>query len=260
MKKRISITLTIFGLTLGLGLFRLWLPATTAGDPLPALQGEAALNHLKERRLYASLHEAVAAAPYGFYQELKQSEDWLADNPAQRLRARFTPEGLQVEAEGDGAQSHRLGMKLRSAGYGERQVVTSAGRLTAEGPRAEIRHELRQSPVSNFKSPDPSLKPQITEWYINTAAGLEQGFTLESAPGERRDGEWLRVSLALEGDLRAEAVDGGQALEFKDDVGRRALRYDHLAVKDAGGCKLEARMALGEEEGEVWLEIDDRDA
>src|SRR5262249_40504411 len=39
-----------------------------------------------------------------------------------------------------------------------------------------------------------------------------------------------------------------------------ALRYDHLAVKDAGGRKLEARMALGEEEGEVWLEVDDRDA
>jgi hypothetical protein len=260
MKKRISITLTILGLTLGLGLFRLWPPATTAGDSLPALQGEAALNHLKERRLYASLHEAVAAAPYGFYQEPKQSEDWLADNPAQRLRARFTPEGLQVEAEGDGAQSHRLGMKLRGAGYGERQIATSAGRLTAEGPRAEIRHELRQSPISNFKSPDPGLKPQITEWYVNTAAGLEQGFTLESAPGERRDGEWLRVSLTLEGDLRAEAVDSGQALEFKDDAGRRALRYDHLAVKDAGGRKLEARMALGEEEGEVWLEVDDRDA
>ena len=88
MKLRISITLTILSLLLGLGLLRLWLPASTTGGPLPALQGEAALNHLKEQGLYGSLQEAVTAARYGFYQESKQSGDWLADNPAQRLRAR----------------------------------------------------------------------------------------------------------------------------------------------------------------------------
>ena len=83
---------------------------------------------------------------------------------------------------------------------------------------------------------------------------------MESAPGERRDGERLRVALALEGELRAEAVEGGQALEFTDDVGRRALRYDHLVVRDGGGRELEARMAVSEEGGEVWLEVDDREA
>ena len=77
----------------------------------------------------------------------------------------------------------------------------------------------------------------ITEWYVNTAAGLEQGFTLESAPGERRDGERLRVVLALEGDLRAQAVDGGQALEFMDGAGQRVLRYDHLVVRDGDGAR-----------------------
>ena len=101
----------------------------------------------------------------------------------------------------------------------------------------------------------------ITEWYVNTAAGLEQGFTLESAPGERRDGEPLRVVLAFEGDLRAEAVDGGQALEFKDDAGQPVLRYDHLVVRDASGRELDARMAVRMEGGEdqAWLEVDDRD-
>ena len=87
----------------------------------------------------------------------------------------------------------------------------------------------------------------ITERYVNTAAGLEQGFTLESAPGERRDGERLRVVLAFEGDLRAEAVDGGQALEFFF-FERRTRR------------ELEARMAVRMEggEAEAWLEVDDR--
>ena len=101
----------------------------------------------------------------------------------------------------------------------------------------------------------------ITEWDVNTAAGLEQGFTLESAPGERRDGEPLRVVLAFEGDLRAEAVDGGQALEFKDDAGQPVLRYDHLVVRDASGRELDARMAVRMEGGgdQAWLEVDDRD-
>jgi hypothetical protein len=47
------------------------------------------------------------------------------------------------------------------------------------------------------------------------------------------------VVLALKGDLRAQAVDGGQALEFKDGAGQPVLRYDHLVVRDAGGRKLE---------------------
>ena len=132
-------------------------------------------------------------------------------------------------------------MKLRSVGYGERLIGVSAARLTTSGSRIEYRRSL----VGN-----DSAAGAITEWYVNTAAGLEQGFTLESAPGERRDGERLRVVLALEGDLRAQAVDDGQALEFKDDAGQRVLRYDHLVVRDAGGRELEARMAVRMEGGE----------
>jgi hypothetical protein len=105
-----------------------------------------------------------------------------------------------------------------------------------------------------------SVAGAMTEWYVNTASGLEQGFTLESAPGERKDGEWLRVVLALESDLRARAMDGGQALEFTDGAGQRVLRYDHLVVRGGRGRELEAQMAVRTEGGggEVWLEVDDR--
>src|SRR5262245_6480268 len=255
MKRGIPIILTILSLLLSLGLLRLWLPASTTGGPLPALQGEAALNHLKGQGLYGSLQSAVTAARYGFNQEPKRRGDWQAYNPAQRLSARLTPDGLQVVTGGDVGRTHRLGMKLRSAGYAERQMAAKAGRLTsvfAGGARAEIHHELSQAQSHNPQS-------AIIEWYHNTVAGLEQGFTIESAPGERRDGEWLRVALAVEGELRAEAVEGGQALEFRDDAGRPALRYDHLVVRGGAGRELEARMAASEEEGKVWLEVDDRD-
>jgi hypothetical protein len=200
MKRGIPIFLTALGLLLGLGLLRLWLPASTTSGPLPALQGEAALNHLKGQGLYGSLQEAVTAARYGFYQEPKQRGGWRADNPEHRLSARLTPDGLQVVTGDDEGGSHRLGMKLHSAGYGGRQMAAKAGRLTAGGDRAEIHHELPQSQRSNPQS-------AIIEWYHNTAAGLEQGFTIESAPGERRDGERLRVAFVLEGELRVEAVE-----------------------------------------------------
>ncbi len=246
MKRGIPIILTALGLLLSFGLLRLWLPASTTGGPLPALQGEAALNHLKEQGLYGSLQEAVTAARFSFYQEPKRRGAWLAYNPAQRLSARLTSDGLQVVTGGDEGGSHRLGVKLRGAGYGERLMAAKAGRLTAIDARAEIRHELPQS--------------AIIEWYQNTAAGLEQGFTIESAPGERRAGERLRVALALEGELTANVVEGGKALEFRDDAMRPELRYDHLVVRDGTGRELEARMAAPEKEGEVWLEVDDRKA
>jgi len=54
MKRPISITLTILSLPLVLGLFRLCPPASTTDGPQPALQGEAAINHLKEQGLYDS--------------------------------------------------------------------------------------------------------------------------------------------------------------------------------------------------------------
>jgi hypothetical protein len=255
MKRGIPIILTVLGLLLSLGLLRLLLPASTTGGPLPALQGEAALTHLKGQGLYGSLQEAVTAARYGFNQEPKRRGDWQAYNPAQRLSARLTPDGLQIVTGGEEGRTHRLGMKLRSAGYGERQIAAKAGRLTASGAQAEIHHELSQS-----QSPNP--RSAIIEWYHNTAAGLEQGFTIESAPGERQDGDRLRVALALEGELRVEAVEGGRAFEFIDDAGRRALRYDHLVVSDGAGRKLESRMTVRKDrdENEVWIETDDRDA
>ena len=66
---------------------------------------------------------------------------------------------------------------------------------------------------------DDGAGGDVSEWYVNTPAGLEQGFTIESAPGERREGERLRMTLALEGELRAQTVDGEQALEFADAAG-----------------------------------------
>lgn len=236
MKRRFFLILTVLSLLLSLVMIiRLKTIDTTLSisSSLSALQGDEAIKHLKEHHgLHGSLQEAAKAARYGFYKEPKQKADWTANNPAQRFRASLTLDGLQVITKSDGRRNHSLGMKLRSAGYGDKQIAVRGGSLTTNGSNAEIHYELPQSPQS-----------AITEWYQNMATGLEQGFTIKSAPGERRDGEMLRVSLALDSDLKAEVMKGGQALEFRNDAEQRVLLYDHLEVIDGGGesSKLECR-------------------
>ena len=156
---------------------------------------------------------------------------------------------MQVETTTGDTLSRRIGMTLRSVGYGERQMGVGAGRVTTTGNRIEYARALVG---------DDTAAGAIAEWYVNTPAGLEQGFTLDSAPGARRPGERLRVVLAVDGGLRAQGQPDGQALAFVDEAGRPVLRYDHLVVTDARGRELAARMDA--EAGRVGLELDDRDA
>jgi hypothetical protein len=91
-----------------------------------------------------------------------------------------TAAGLQVESGGADGRSHRLGMKLRSAGYGERQMAARAGRLPARGARAEIRHELRHSEISTDQS-------GINEWRIDS----------DQARGDERDSSMSQPHVVL---------------------------------------------------------------
>ncbi len=210
------------------------------------LQGDAALAHLKEQGLYGSLEEAMQAARYSVNPAMPAKQSFQADNPAQQLDAQFTRDGVQLRPAND-RQNWSLGMKLRGVGYGERLSNVTPGEVSAQGNRVEIRHQ----------SQIPNLKSQITEWYVNKPEGLEQGFTLDAAPGERRAGEQLRLALALDGDLRAQVVDDGQAIELRRGEAT-VLSYDHLVVRDARGQQLPAAMRVAK--GEVWLEVDDAEA
>ena len=73
--------------------------AATVSPALPALQGEAAVQQLKQQGLYDSLSEAVAAIRYKRRSEGQPILTGLptafqAANPAQRLAAYFTPSEL----------------------------------------------------------------------------------------------------------------------------------------------------------------------
>ncbi len=233
-----------------------------AGNPatsLPGLQGDQAVQQLKQQGLYDSLREAAAAARY----ELRWEDQpvlgglpsaYRAPNPAQRLDAYFTPGEVHLapfkmsrESEADTQTSEasewRAGMKLAGYGYGE-HLSQVEGFAVLEAKKNRIEYRRAGLP--------------LTEWYVNQAEGLEQGFTIDAPLGVRSEGEWLRLALELTGDLRAEMAEEGWAIALKLENGAGALSYGGLYAYDAIGQALPSQMKLSK--GQVILEVDDEKA
>ncbi|HEX3317646.1 MAG TPA: hypothetical protein VHR88_06490, partial [Solirubrobacteraceae bacterium] len=152
-----------------------------------------------------------------------------ARNPAQRLRATFSPAGATI-----------------AAGHaGERVRLSGFGRATALQDVAPVTPRVTANRVDYAHA-------GVREWWTNGPLGLEQGFDVRSRPGNGRGP--LTLSLGLAGDLRARQAGAGVALEGKG----QALRYGGLSATDARGRALRARLAV--DAGRVQIEVDDRDA
>ena len=91
--------------------------------------------------------------------------------------------------------------------------------------------------------------PELTEWWVHDARGLEHGFTVRERPDrpEGNGGGPLLFNLAVSGGLRPRAMSSGRGAQFVDDAGARVLTYDGLVAFDADGAPLVA-----------WLETTDR--
>ena len=102
---------------------------------------------------------------------------------------------------------------------------------------------LSPSPLSISGSRVEYPRGSVLEWYENRPDGLEQGFTLYERPG----GEIgpVRIALSLTGTLRAILSTDGLAMDLENTDGRRVLRYGGLAVTDASGRRLPARLQSG---------------
>jgi FG-GAP repeat len=217
--------------------------AKKAAPPMPALRGPAAIRHLEQTGLYNSLSAAMTAARYRI--EERKEGIYEAGNPKQGYRAVFTREGVEVRGASLMGSEWRLGMKLTAYGYGEQKNAVSPADVKASGDRIE--YERRAGDGTG-----------LSEWYVNRASGLEQGFTIAQAPGKRRAGERLNLWLKLSGDLKARLLDSGQAIQLNGRGAGAGLRYEKLHAFDATGRGLEARMRLAGDE--VKLEVQDEGA
>ena len=90
-----------------------------------------------------------------------------------------------------------------------------------------------------------------SEWYENTAKGLEQGFTIERGP----EGEGpLQIAGTFPQALRPEMREDG-AVDFLDEHGACAIRYGELHVWDANGREIDSRLAV--EGAELLVQVED---
>lgn len=136
-----------------------------------------------------------------------------ASNPRHGLSARFDAEGLSLTTdEGD------LRLAFSGIGRAGRLRAPTSAKAEIEGARILYRHG-----------------PGLTQWFINSPLGLEQGFTLEHRPEGRGE---LQLALTLAGDFGAR-LDHDELL-FTDPTGRAqgsGLALLHRSTDDSPDCR-----------------------
>ena len=183
------------------------LTTALAARQSPAAGGErrniAALPATAQSQIFAAIGEDqrafhAVAGPGGF----------RLDNASHALSAEFTVAGVEFRHG-----SSRWSLMLSGYGYGDTLRATNETAPTAHTNRVEYR------------------RGELTEWYLNSPLGVEQGFTLERAP-KRTDGKPLTIAFILSGDLTPSVIPGARTLTLKKD-GAVALRYSGLTAWDA---------------------------
>ena len=185
----------------------------------------------------AGLREAAGAAIAADAYRFAPGTDgtWATTTPAQGLRSSFGPTGPTVA---DTIRGGALSLDLARVGRPGALAPVEAAELVGTANGVEYRRG-----------------PSLVEWYRNEARGLEQGFTLASAPSSGPGP--LILEMDATGLAVALSADGSEVVASAPDTGP-VLRYSGLEVLDAAGRRLPAWLAV---EGQaVQLRIEDAGA
>jgi len=165
------------------------------------------------------------------YQLKENDKSFTMSNPSHDLNIRFTPNGPLIKSG-----NKIWGVSMTGIGYeGAIQSIRKAKLVNDDGRMVY----------------DRGL---VSEWYLNSHWGVEQGFTVFEAP-EKRSG-LLVVELALFGELKAELIKN--SIVFADASGKGVARYSGLQVFDADGKTLSAHLTL--EDNTLSIHVDDNKA
>ena len=206
-------------------IFALTSTVMAQGPPPP-------FQHGGEKAADAGLRQAIERVVYRV--EPSGQATYRAANPAQRLAVEFDARAARLQhAQGN------VTFRLLGYGYGEHLRTPVEAKPAATDNRIEYR------------------RGELTEWYVNEAPGLEQGFTLDRRPGTAQEGEPLVIAMAVEGGLRPALAAGGDAV-LLESGGRTILRYGGLRSWDARGRTIASRLEVRERQ--VRLVVEDRDA
>src|SRR5262245_54545934 len=186
--------------------------------------------------LPAVAHAQISAAigeDQPLYHARAQAEGFRMENANHQVSSEFTPRGVEFRHG-----KNRWGMALRRFGHGDTLRETRVTSPRGSANRVEYRRDA------------------LTEWYLNGPLGVEQGFTLERAPGPA-NGKPLTLAFVLSGNLTPSVAPGGRALTLKRDDAT-ALRYGGLTAWDADRRELRAWLEVAG--GELRVQVDDSGA
>lgn len=160
------------------------------------------------------------------------------DIPREQMHAEVTSEGASVRS----AKSDETWIcQVRTTRFGRQASSAPVHGCIAEAASGCV--VLQRGPIQ--------------EWFAPHERGLEQGWTLPSAPdGDPKEPVW--IGIEIDGDLEPRVVSDGRGAYLHDRNGRVRLVYSHLLVVDANQKLLPARVSVSPEG--LGIAIDDRGA
>jgi len=141
-----------------------------------------------------------------------------ADNACNSITAWFTGGGVEI---GSGMQ--RFSLRPVAWGYGDELTALQPGVPQAVGNMVTAR------------------RGAVSEWYVNSPLGLQQGFTITEPP--QAGSGVLRIDMAIDGAFAGRVDEDGRGVMLTGTDGTALYRYSGLVVRDAAG-----------REAEAWLE------
>jgi len=164
--------------------------------------------------------------PASYHLAKTKNGEFQTANSAHGMQYAFGADGLRVK-NSTGAWS--WGLELTGWGYADTVQAVPVGQPVAQKTRLEYQHG-----------------PALTEWYLNTAWGLEQGFTLHTPPvtDNPNPNNQIAVELALSGTLQPKLASDTSLLLNDPVNGQTLARYTGLYAYDAEGQTLPAQMRL----------------
>ena len=162
---------------------------------------------------------------------------WQTPNRAHDWRIWYQPKGIRVVERTNEVSRFEWRMDLQSYGYeGQPQPV---GPAQVQGDRNRVEYQ----------------RGTLTEWYINSPAGLEQGFNLLAAPPGT--GDVVELALALPGAVKARVVESGDAVEFGLTGESPLINFGKLKTVDAAGRELRSWFSGGGDELRIHVQAKD---
>ena len=173
------------------------------------------------------LEKVAQQLPDAWRPKQMRNGDVQLHNPVQQLNARVNRHGIHLVA----ADGFVFNMQLTHFGFNSALKKTRPGNAQINGVRVDVIHDR-----------------DLSEWFINSPVGIEQGFRLMRPFVKTKNGRYENVCDSFEllfkisGDLIPELNPRG--VDFQDKSGQVRMHYRQLLAYDANHRILPARFRL----------------